>query len=180
MKELPDKIQRAHSDADIEQDAKKTLKGQDISLSKAERQALDKYTDFGSDDINSQLRAGDKSNPIIKTIDAAIARSRLSKPITVWRGTKVLVGFKIGDEVTELGYVSTSTNFFTAANEFGGTSGVQTKIFIPIGANALYLEPFVKNGQHEVLLPRGSKFRVNKIEETEISLSLLQNKSLSN
>lgn len=165
------------SDADVEQDAKKTLKDQNISLSKTEARALDKYTDFGSDDINSQLRAGDKSNPIIKIIDAAILRSRLSQSIIVWRGTKILEGFKIGDEVTELGYVSTSTNYFTAANEFGGASGIQTKIFIPKGANALYLEPFIKNGQHEVLLPRGSKFRINKIEETEISLSLLQDKS---
>jgi hypothetical protein len=136
------------------------------NLTKEERREVTFYTDDGYRTINDRLRRG---LPSVRSelIDSAIAKSVLDKDVVVYRGVAdtdfldSLDALKVGDEVVDRAYVSTSGNFLHAAM----TSGVGRPVMevrVPAGSNALYVESFSANtgiGEEEYLLPRGTTLR---------------------
>jgi len=75
---------------------------------------------------------------------------------------------KPGDEFTDKGFVSTSLVSWEAFKE-----RVNVRITIPKGSRAAYLEDLTENkGEFEMLLARGSTFRVESSEARDDRLFL--------
>jgi hypothetical protein len=139
-------------------------------LSSGERKALDLYTGDGFERINNTLRqqggvgAGIKGS--VNSLDSAIAKNTLAQDTFVYRGVskKVLAGAKPGAVITDKGYPSTSLDFSAAAH-FAGIAeggGVVTRIRVPKGRKAGAVDGLNKKypDENEVLLPRGTRFKV--------------------
>jgi hypothetical protein len=118
-------------------------------------------------------------------IDSAIAKHKTNHDLHVWRGLgqdpyhgngdtvqKQVSSLNPGDTFHDKGYVST-TAFPSAARAFGGTVGSNEDhllhIHVPKGSNAVSLNTYGLGHahEHEVLLPRNSKFRYDGKEEHE-------------
>lgn len=144
-------------------------------LTKLEKDALNWYTGGAYESFNEALR---NDNPIhtnrLKSMDNAMAKSVLTEPITLSRGsTADLLGFKstptiselkalIGGEFVDKAFVSAS------AKKGGGFHGsIGYKITVPPGkGRGQYIEQISKfKGGNEVefLLNRNTKFRVTSV-----------------
>jgi hypothetical protein len=119
----------------------------------------------------------------IKNIDSVLSKHTTMKPATVWRGLaglsnthevpNQLNAMKPGDTFHDKGFVSTTVEPYTAdsfsrtyhknPNDITKMERHFAKIHIPKGSKALYLNSHKRDlgigYEHEVLLPRGSKFR---------------------
>ena len=148
-----------------------------------EADAIMEYTGGGYEDINGHLRFGDKhefgylDRPVvdesIKGLDAVFEKiPPLERPVEVKRGVSNsnkmfgAVGSRVGKEFTDKGYVSTTHHASEryGSIEFGGTDKADLSIVLPKGAKGF--QP-ITHGQFgdkegEVLLPRGSRFKVVK------------------
>lgn len=144
-------------------------------LTELEKDALNWYTGGVFESFNKALRNGDPIHTNrLKSMDNAMAKSVLTEPITLSRGsTADLLGFKstptiselkelIGGEFVDKAFVSTS------AKKNGGFHGnIGYKITVPPGkGRGQYIEKISKyKGGNEVefLLNRNTKFRVTSV-----------------
>lgn len=147
------------------------------------------YQTVGYRDINADLRGtGDRGDYYteaevkddVKDIDAAIALNKVSEDTVVYRGINgpladKLINGRIGMSLTDKGYASTTKDDVVAhkfASKFGADPNqpsVLARITIPAGHNALDMAQVpghVHDDEHEVLLPRGSKFTVTNYGPT--------------
>ena len=133
-----------------------------------EKIALKQYTGSAYESINDKLRSlqWGSDRPTTKVaglMHDGIEKSRLTKDTDLYRGiTNVSsifgpVGSKVGQEFTEHGFVSTSTQPHTA---FGGDA--KLTIHAPAGSHGMDVKSFSHYGhENEVLLQHGTKFKVN-------------------
>ena len=126
-----------------------------------------------------------------KFIDAAIKKHKTEDDATVWRGINhdAVKDLKEGEHFHDKGYVSTSLNPLISGT-FGGShhdpeKGYQKhfmKIHLPKGSTAMYLNSYPNigaiRGEHEVLLPRNSKFRYDKQETKDVSNGLYKSEQV--
>lgn len=140
-------------------------------LTDNERQALSTWTSASYSGINEYARGPDADQyATIQRLDTAIAKSTAPRDMTVFRGLNEdrMLGLKPGDTFSDRGFVATSSrqdvgeNFAQSAGEkhYGfENAGALVRIIVPKGSHAL---PVVGQAgdEGEVLLPRGSKFKV--------------------
>jgi hypothetical protein len=157
-------------------------------LNQRETAVVDEYTGGLYRNLNAHHRGNEELSPRhgnydtipdylnkkTEHLDSAIAKHKTEHPIHVWRGIKHKIEANPGDTFHDKGFVSTSINpivtdsFGGSANEFhGGTHVLHIKI--PKGSKALYPNKYPdtnpNSGEHEVILPRNSKFRYEGSEE---------------
>lgn len=135
------------------------------SFTSSERNALSQYTGSGYASINGGLRAG-KDNGHAKTIAALDTALGKAKPLTdggvLHRGMNVaaLQNLQPGDSFVDKGYASTSRNPTI------GLAARSTRLHIETVDPKLKAVDVasVSNfpGEHEVLLPRNTKFTVTR------------------
>ena len=139
-------------------------------LTAFQRAALREYKSAFFTAINGQLRRGDLSAGVARTVghlDDVMAKSRLRVDTQVWRGIahpQRLFGDGLNGDLTghtwrELAYTSTSSDQHLArdfALQGVGTTPVLMRILAPTGTGAATLG----RDQAEVLLQRGLTYRV--------------------
>lgn len=126
-------------------------------------------------------RQHEKHGEQIAHIDAVLRRSRMTEDVHVYRGltgdiAKRALRAKPGSVIRDKGYVSTSLHSSVAADSFSGEDGVVLKLMLPKGNRA-----YLMNGrgasnfasEHEVLLPRGSRFRIRHVEGNVVTAEVL-------
>ncbi len=149
-------------------------------LSEPEKTAIAAYKGDWAKLVNAALRRAKGAVPAVHAtavadLDAAIARSRVPRPLTVFRGIKDsrwLHAARVGDVVHEAGYTSTSIRR-RAAKDFRGDALLV--IDVPEGYPAAYihhLRPTTK-AQFELLIGRGARFEVVEIGDRTWRLKLL-------
>jgi len=162
------------------------------------KQAVRNYVGGGYNYINNELRVGatrsaflDKIRPEIlgqiKILDKIIENAKPTpKPIVVFRGiygrhAEIIKKLKKGDWYEDKGFVSTSLKRAVAEKDFaieGGDVGVIIEIFVPQGSKTLIPLAYQANPggiqpyELEVILPRGSKFRVVSTSGNVIKVAL--------
>jgi hypothetical protein len=140
-----------------------------MRLKTTEREALQHYASNhpsdGYQQINQGLRKGDGNCSSCGKLDSAISKSEVTKDVQVFRGASlpesVLASLKSGAEFTDKGYVSTSLDHNTAS-KFAAGSAVFS-IHVPKGLKGIFASHYTENDEKELLLPRGSKFRVDSV-----------------
>lgn len=103
----------------------------------------------------------------IGKMDTALVASQIPEDITVFRGmpAEALPKDAVGTEFTDKAYGSTSLDYKTA-EKFGrwvredGLHPAIIEIRVPKGNDGIYMENLWDNGEYEVLLPRGTKYKV--------------------
>ena len=170
------------------------LKQQAVGLSDGHKQTIRDYQETGLyDPLNSYLRTG-KLAPTsdtaafaddlfqggfdspeskgwakqqIEDMDAAIAKSRTTEQLVTYRGlpASVVASVSVGDVIRDKGFSSTSLDR-EVAEGFAERDGAILRIIVPKGSKALYADPIVDLKQHEVILPRGSGFKVARVSES--------------
>lgn len=183
-----------------EGEATKQWKSWDQNLSTQEKTALKAYSSEPFDelstnyiDMNNHLRGKDKSpsketRQAIKQVDAAIAKGDVQQETTVFRGFPPRVlgddpSKMIGKTITDKAYTSTSLSE-RVAGQFGNTVA---EIRIPKGAKAGLMDATLskadlkqlgRDPEHELLLPRNSKFRILSSQKagkkTKVIMELVQ------
>ena len=109
----------------------------------------------------------------VLALDEVIKMHQLSEDTYVYRGIseKYLKGLHVGGEYIDDGFVSTSLIGSVAWGVFGGFGGVGRAVMqikLPKGTNCALTRPeTMKSQECEVLLPRGSRFKVVGIEPGE-------------
>lgn len=157
-----------------------------------EIQAINAYSGSVYKAINSYLRknadAKDAGKPYeqpyigdkIKNIDAVMKRSRMTEATIVYRGMTGAIANQIrqakpGSIVREAGYASTSLYNSVAKGSFG-YDGIVMKLLLPKGNSAYIMNgrgASLFPGEHEVLLPRGSRFKIRKVEGNVVTAEVL-------
>ena len=145
------------------------------SLSENEISAVSFYKEEGYSEINSARRSGSEYDKnIISAIDSAISKNITTEDKIIFRGVspEMLDQFEEGGTFSDSGYISASENIEIAENfgiEFG--KNVIMEIELPKGSNALLLDNVIEaaRDEKEYLLPRGSNFTINSIEEVKNS-----------
>ena len=154
------------------------LKASD-NLTSAERDAVAKYGEAAL--YWNNVHGTPEAEPTRKLIDAAIGKSELADNATLYRGVAIPTeifekNYKTGSIIEgSPGYVSTSARKDVAERFIEDYQRGETPVFmemrVPRGQSAMHLEtdPVAEaelgGPQHEVLLPRGSKFKVVSIQE---------------
>lgn len=139
-----------------------------VATTREQQHAMREYISSYFYAVNGQLRRGELGDAAktIARLDSAMDLSPLSKDVGVWRGIADasrmfgdrLAGDLTGMEWTENAYTSTSA-VERVARGFTYQSGqVLMRVFVPQGVKALKLSAV--NGQAEILLQRGLRFRV--------------------
>lgn len=157
-----------------------------------EIQAINAYSGSAFKAINTYLRqnaeAKDGGKPYdqpyigekMKNIDAVMKRSRMTEDTIVYRGmtgaiAKQIRQAKPGSIVRDAGYTSTSL-YSSVANGSFGYDGVVMKLLLPKGNSAYIMNgrgASLFPGEHEVLLPRGSRFKIRKVEGNVVTAEVL-------
>jgi hypothetical protein len=182
--------------AETEQEADKigeNLNSSDIrsGLSKADRKMVKYYTRDDYMVINEYLRTGkvrkdldefdmessDEIKDYVKTIDSLIDSNNLQENVMLYRGSdKKAIGDAmfndlengnfdkyLGAEIQDKAFVSTSI-----AKKRAFKGDIQFSIEAPKGTKAAYIRSLsVSRSEHEVLLPRDTKFKIKGIEKGE-------------
>jgi hypothetical protein len=157
---------------------------QATQLSPGERSALSDYTGEDYITINRSLleerSPGPKTDAKIKNIDSALARSSTPEDMVVTRdlttervgghGSSLVDGLRNGTiepgaVISYKGYSST-----TASKSFRAEKEVlRIQILVPKGSKALPLQALSESpNEREILLPRNSKFKIQRFEERPI------------
>lgn len=160
-----------HVLGDVGRDYSKMATRQESSmrLKTTERDALQHYASNHPGDgyqaVNRGLRDGSGNCSICGKLDDAIGKSEVSKDVQVFRGASlpdhVLSSLTPGSTFTDKGYVSTSLDHSVASN-FSG-KGAVFSIHVPKGSNGIFASHYTDNDEKELLLPRGSKFRIDSV-----------------
>jgi len=137
--------------------------------------------------INKYLRTGqgdkslkDKANALAKVLDktsfpmdAEVVRS--INPKTPEERAAILKSFSVGDEFKDPAFTSTTANVKYAdewASKFKADP-IKVTVEIPKGAKAAYLpKETVGKQEWEVLIQRGSTYRVKSVEGSHVTLEL--------
>ena len=152
-------------------------------LSPAIVKSIEGYTDGAYGALNSRLRQGQPLSSTQATLaanlDKAIAKHRMAQTTTVYRGIKEPAKFfgptvLLGTVVIDNGFISTSKASSTAI-KFTGEGGMVAKITVQKGASAIDVSTLsLHSHETEVLLPRGSMFKVVAINGKEVELEYVQ------
>lgn len=147
-----DKFFEKHDVADVTPSERKSIKGYALG-------------DFSP--INRALR-NDKPVPSYlrndaENLDAVLKRSKIPENVVLRRGIQYddvadLDNMESGDEIEEKGFASTSLS-----NAFEGN--VQLKIKANKGQSGIMIEHYTGNKEHEILLPRGSMYKINHVKK---------------
>ena len=147
----------------LNQENEKWAKG----LSAAQRAAVGRYTsDDGFAAINRGLRKGESiEQEVVGHLDNALASSKVPETITVYRGVRNFSYDKVtvGQAFRDKAYASTTARL-SKAKEFAGNKGTLLAITVPAGSRGGYLDVLSGFDESELLLPRGSLFRINRKE----------------
>jgi SPP1 gp7 family putative phage head morphogenesis protein len=140
-------------------------------ISSKERSAALAYSGSSYREINSTLRASkgaqvaSSHRDTVEHLDAAIARTRMVQDTRVFRGcggaeaAAYFRQFTPGDIFQEHGYTSTSFNYEASLK-------TSTRLEITVPKNGLGAAiPSHFQSEDELLLPRGQKFRVDRLEQ---------------
>lgn len=145
-------------------------KGGAAKLTDDEREAVAAYIGAAYGPLNDYLRTGNRDpneiydgifTPVefVPHLDRAISKSIVSDPITVYRDVgdyfNKLSGFASGTVIQDKGYVSTTENYSILDTRKNIVS-----IRVPAGSRGLRPRGFGNDYESEMILPRGSKFRV--------------------
>lgn len=139
-------------------------------LTQLQKNAISEYTGSAYGPINKLLRAGQSVEGshykhVILNLDAALASVVIPFDVTLYRsGTRKFdLKTPVGSVITDLGFVSTSTDLAFAK---GWNAGVFMEIRCRKGSRGgyVYLHSSHKT-EREVMLPRGSRFRVISVEK---------------
>jgi hypothetical protein len=152
------------------------------NLTAAENKARDIYTGkatadnngFGFDfaNLNASLRGVLKPEDTeaeatpqalaktTKALDKAMAKNTFDHDVIVYRGSDVFENLMYGDTWQDKGFISTSTDK-AIADDFRMTTlggGTTVEIHVPAGTHYIQMD----EGTREIVLPRGSTFRVGE------------------
>jgi ADP-ribosyltransferase exoenzyme len=132
-----------------------------------EKQAMVTYSGDAFVGINKKLRSrnADKDTAaLVGHMDSAMDKSRTTEPIVTFRGSRRHPSFmkaKVGDTFVDNAFVSTSYS-----EEGAFLHPIQFKITSPSGTKIAPI-PSSHGGEGEMLLARGSKFRIDKRENAK-------------
>jgi hypothetical protein len=143
------------------------------SLSEDEIKSLKDYTGAKYEEINKSLRSDGDITDNIKNIDSALNTSEIPHNLITYRGidNKELYNaiksgnLSVGDVLEDKGFVSTSPRF-GVSQQFLLKKSILLKIKCYAGSKGGYLIPqklSLTHNEHEILLPRNSKFKITKI-----------------
>ena len=139
------------------------------SLSFDQRSSLKFYQSEWYEPINGYLRDGSEIKDEVIKKDIAALDSTMTHPMSqdtvVYRGMQQDVsGLEVGDEYSDKAFVSTTLAYSTAdafATKDYNANEVMCEILVPKGARCtVTVDPAGASGEHEILLPRDSKFKV--------------------
>lgn len=129
--------------------------------------AIYEYTSLDYVKLNTRLREEGKMNPnqrdMVERLDFSMSKApRLGGDVTVYRGIKGEHDFKVGDSFADKAFVSTSAKV-GVAQHFGSTV---MQVNLKKGQKALAIGGNSSAGgaEAEILLPRGSKFKVTAVK----------------
>lgn len=150
----------------------------EANLSEEEKASLVAYKK-DSNPINEELRSPDYfasdsgAFPFVRRIDDAISKSTVPDNVFTYRGINQavfkkehkVVGSLVGNIIDDKAFVSTTLHRKQALSWSwmnGSELGVVLEIALPKGSHALYMDDpsIMDRGEYELLLPRGTKFRV--------------------
>ena len=135
-------------------------------INQRERQAIFTYT--GSNKYVEWNKALRQNEPIsaeieglTKNLDMALSKARLSEDVVVWRAGEIYNNIGsldrvVGTVIQDKGYVSTALTESTAKGFMALGKRTMMQIRLPKGMKAASVNP----EEYEVLLPRGTSFRV--------------------
>lgn len=163
--------------------ARKEFNSWGKDLTQGELEALSDYQNTGFEGINSGLRSGNVSaehGQTIFAIDSALRRGTLPADVEVYRGMSlespaaraVAQSWKPGSTFEEKGFMSTSLDKNMAHNQFIEGDGPKARITVRArkGTHAGYMNAATNDeimaGEQEMLLPRGTKYRIISNEQT--------------
>ena len=171
-----------------------SYKAWEQSITDSKKKAISDYTYTDYQSINYYLRTdndndenilldkrlyGNKREEQIKCIDDLLSSFELDDDITVYRNVDAEMFADyfddtqklVGKEITEKGYSSSSVVQSGAMTD----KDCKIKIHVPSGkGRGAYINNLseYKDNEYEFLIPRNSKFRIVKVEETEEDLLL--------
>jgi len=150
-------------------------------LTEKQKERLDQYkrSSLYHGPLNDYLRTGTYDKAVsgwkntkemgsaIKEIDTALAKTQIPENITVFRGmpSEILPENAVGVEFRDDGYGSTSLDYKMAekfarwTREDGFTPAI-VEIRVPKGTEGIFMDELWDNGESEILLPRGTSYRV--------------------
>jgi hypothetical protein len=145
-----------------------------VELTHGELSAIHGYTNGEYSELNAALRQGTSLSSshatLAANLDTALDKGSL-KGGTYFRGIDGHVATKmfgpeinIGDTITDKGFISTSKSQATAHSFSHG--GVVLEISVDHGSKGMDVEAIssVGQGEHEVILPRNSKFTITGVK----------------
>jgi len=162
------------------------------------RDAFENYDNVGYEKVNEELRSGKlkgEAKETVETMDQAFAKASLAKDATAYRyfGPKTyakLSKLEAGAVFQDKGFVSTATSL-KGAQDFAKwhatavlgkprlaeqEQGKIVTINVPKGSKAVSMTDFVdeaKNGEKELLLNRGTQFRVVSKSDKGITVEVV-------
>lgn len=161
------------STSQLKQASKKWAKG----LTKSQIKAIRYYTDKGYTKINTALRTpnsqqSQKVTNSIQEINVGLQAFKLSKPLTVYRGTS-WVGLQksLGSKSVKIGgsYSDPAYSSCTLSQMIGlgfSKQHVLLKVNLPAGNHGAYIDPISTNvGEKEFLMASGTKLIVTKVQK---------------
>ena len=148
--------------------AEKHFGGWNDSLQDHEFKAIEKYSGAGYESINNALRKGGAGQhaKTVAALDSAIARTSIPEDVTAFRGVragKLPDDLKPGAVLQDNAYVSTSLNR-AVGEKFAHHTLMEIKV--PKGSKGAAFDAVFEGGnrgENELMLPRGSKFKVTGV-----------------
>lgn len=157
------------------------------SLTKEQKDSLNRYKQLGFENINKYLREGDESEVAkqsqfhfnllkndIQNIDIALNSSIIPENVIAYRGYGLEgnIDFEcsVGHVITGKAYESTSLSYISAlhfANKIANSENkIIAKIYIPKGKKGAFMEGIsnIKEDGNEILLPRKTKYEVLSVK----------------
>lgn len=166
-------------------DDEKALSKQNVTLSPGEKKAVNAYSgERGNklwERINPGLISGDISSlsksdrQAIVDLDSAVKKGKIPRDMYLYRGVKgVGRDLEVGNMFGHQNFVSTSIDP-KVGNIFTDTGGVTLVIRARQGQTGLYIENLTKkSNEYEVILPRGSIFRITRVIDTPDGMRILE------
>jgi hypothetical protein len=134
-------------------------------LAQEERAALVRYQEVSFGDINMSLRGQASSagnyQADIAQLDSAMGKAQIPHNAIVYRGLKGMPNLQVGDSIMDSGFVSTTCSRDAAENYLHQRAGdTLFEVKVKRGQSGLYMDAVSSKEEYELLLPRGSQFRI--------------------